>query len=366
MKPRILIIDTYYPEVVKALPVDPALTYEENLKKILSFSFATADFYSRNLRNLGWDAVDVIANHTGLLEKYWHENRMFDSAILDHQIKSFDPEVVFFQDLSLVRDATLHLEGRIRAGQLSCPWPGDEIVSRFDILYTSFPHYIPRIEALGVRAVYNPLAFEPSVVWRLGAERPDEWRFRDIPNGVTYEWVKPRIHDVVFIGGVGNPSHWKYGMEVLETVAREIPTFKWWGYGYDTLPADSALRRCYQGEAWGLQMYEILLQSKICLNRHGEVAEGYANNMRMFEATGCGAMLLTEQKQNLQDLFTDDEAFGYADSVWAVAMIRQFLANDNEREAMAKAGQQRTLRDHTYQQRMKTVSETLKGMLCPA
>jgi spore maturation protein CgeB len=171
---------------------------------------------------------------------------------------------------------------------------------------------------------------------------------------------------VVFIVGVGAPSHWRYGMEVLETVAREIPTFKWWGYGLATLPADSALRSKYQGEAYGLDMYEILLQSKICLNRHGEVAEGYANNMRLFEASGAGALLLTEEAPNLSDFFTKEEAVGYSSPTDAVEKIRYLLDRWEYSKVIAMRGQARTLRDHTYSQRMKTVSETLETMLCPA
>lgn len=361
MKPKILLVDTVYPDFLKSLPFDPSSTYEVELRKVLDRSFGTADFVSRNLNWLGWEAVDVIYNHSEL-QALWardHDYHPDDNkwGILQAQIQHFEPDVVFLQDLNIdvVTDAVI-------AAQCSCPWPGDDRIKRCSVVYTSFPHYVPRIEALGVRAVYNPLAFDPIVLERANikeVEPVDGWK--------RYERrFTDRIHDVVFIGGVGAPSHWRYGMEVLETVAREIPTFKWWGYGLSTLPADSALRRCYQGEAWGLQMYEILLQSKICLNRHGEVAEGYANNMRMFEATGCGAMLLTESSENIGRFFYWDEAATYDSPDDAVETIKHFLDSDKERSEVAIRGQARTLRDHTYAQRMKTVSETLKGMLCPA
>ena len=35
-------------------------------------------------------------------------------------------------------------------------------------------------------------------------------------------------------------------------------------------------------------MYRVLRQSKIALNRHSDVAEDHANNMRLYEATGVG------------------------------------------------------------------------------
>ena len=54
-------------------------------------------------------------------------------------------------------------------------------------------------------------------------------------------------------------------------------------------------------------MYKVYGRSKIVINRHGEVAQGFANNMRMFEATGMGALLMTGQSPNLSDFFSEKE-----------------------------------------------------------
>lgn len=372
--PRILICDTYYPDFLRSLAFDLNSTYEVELQKVLDRKFGTADFYSRNLKALGWDAVDVIANHQPLQQLWGRENDWIDD-ILFAQMDDFDPDVIFFQDLSLLSRSRLKdvssgfdkASGYCLAAQCSCPWPGDDKIRQCEVIFTSFPHYVKRIEALGVRAVYNPLAFEESLVYKR-VKIGETKAFGRIHGGATlFKEVlrqEERIHDCVFIGGVGNPSHWTYGMEVLETVAREIPTFKWWGYGVETLPGNSALRAKYQGQAWGLDMYEILLQSKICLNRHGEVSEGFANNMRMYEATGCGAMLLTD---NRTDLFSDYEVMRYFSPADAVYKIRAYLQEFPEgKSAYAAAGQARTLRDHTYQNRMRTVSFILKEMLVAA
>lgn len=327
---KILIVDTYYPQFLDSWQFGTKPP-EAELEELLHFSFGTGDFYSRNLRALGWEAEDYIAN----------------SDRLRGTLRMTDPDVIFMQDLSI--DPPVSAEGRILAGQCSCPMPPESKLRRYDVIFTSFPHYVKRFLEMGIRAVYNPLAFDPIVLERAVCPRE-------------------RIYDCVFIGGVGAPSHWRRGMEVLETVAREIPSFLWWGYGIETLSTNSPLRPKYRGPAWGLDMYKILLQSKICINRHGEVAEGYANNMRMFEATGCGAMLLTEDTPNLDDFFDFDEVKRYTTPENAVRSIRDQLERDWPIPAvnLHKNGQARTLRDHTYARRMQTISETLKGMLCPA
>ncbi len=342
---RILIADTYYPDFLKTLDIDPNAWYVDQLSHVLYQSFGTGDFYSRGLAGLGWDAIDIIANCEPLQE-LWGRNRKLGSTLQD-QIDYYRPDVVFLQDLSLV-DQLTRQRTYIVAGQCSCPMPADSQIRQFDILFTSFPHYIERFERLGVKAVFNPLGFDPMVLKRTTA--PIE---RDI--------------DVSFVGGVGAPSHWRYGMKVLNAVAEAIPTFKWWGYGAECLPSNSALLDKYQGEAWGLKMYDILRRSKIVLNRHGEVAEDYANNMRMFEATGCGALLVTEQKDNLGDYFAQDEVIDYGSAQHAVDIIRHYLnsrifMDGTDPAQIAARGQARTLKDHTYARRMETVSDSLLSL----
>lgn len=340
---RVMLIDTVYPDFLKTVPFDPESTYESNLAALLEQQFGSADFFSRHLRAQGWDAVDVIANHERLQQQWMQENGGADGeSPLLRQIRLFSPDVVFLQDLSLVETLRGHSGNYLIAAQCSCAMKDDQ--ARFcDVIFSSFPFYVPRIEALGLKAVYLPLAFEPSV---LEGPQPE----RDI--------------DISFVGGVGKELHWKQGTDVLEAVAAAFPDrFQWWGYGLDRLPGSSPLRACYKGEAWGRGVYSVYSRSKIVLNRHGEVAEGFAQNLRMYEATGCGALLITD---NQTDLFDASEISTYRKAAEAIELVDYFLKSSTHRESVALNGQLRTLRDHTYAQRMKVVSEVLTGMLCPA
>ena len=53
-------------------------------------------------------------------------------------------------------------------------------------------------------------------------------------------------------------------------------------------------------------MYQVLRRSTITLNSHIDMAGREAGNMRLFEATGVGAFLLTDFKDNLHTLFAPD------------------------------------------------------------
>ena len=112
-------------------------------------------------------------------------------------------------------------------------------------------------------------------------------------------------------------------------------------------------RQRWRGEAWADEMSDLLAGSQITLNRHIDIAEGYANNMRLYEATGMGACLLTDAKVNLPCLFEPDrEVVTYDTPKEAVGKLKQLLAEPQAAAAIAARGQARTLREHTYSQRM--------------
>jgi hypothetical protein len=356
-KPRIVFADTYYPGFIQTFREQFGIfSYEEWLDAILKESFGTADFYSKAFRKQGWEAFDIIANFPQL-QKLWSaergQNQEDLKMILRDQILYYKPDVVFLQDLSFCNTEMLldFKRDAVLAGQCSCPPPPESNVRLFHTLFTSFPHYVDWFNSLGVKGHYNPLAFEPSVL-----ENVREW------GTVNY-----RTSDIAFVGGVGTPSHWTYGMEVLEAIAKEFEQSDFYGYGYELLPETSFVKKRFRREAWGLAMYRKLLESKIVINRHGEVSRNYANNMKMYETTGCGALLLTDMKDNLNSLFeiegANQEIVAYTSAKGAVEKIHQLLEDEPMRARIAKAGQQRTLKDHTYDARMKLVSDTLKGML---
>ena len=81
-----------------------------------------------------------------------------------------------------------------------------------------------------------------------------------------------------------------------------------------------------------------------------------AGNMRLFEATGVGAFLLTDFKDNLHTLFEPDREVAVWRSVDdCLASIARYLADDAAREEIARAGQARTMATHTYRQRTQEI-----------
>ena len=84
------------------------------------------------------------------------------------------------------------------------------------------------------------------------------------------------------------------------------------------------------------------------------MAGDYAANMRMFESTGVGSLLLTDKKSNLSQYFDiNNEVIVYEDFDDAAEKIKTLLSNPGLLKRVAFAGQGRTLRDHTYSKRIE-------------
>jgi spore maturation protein CgeB len=332
---RILIVDTCYPAFLdRHYAGRPGLrerSYAEQWRALMDACFGTFDAYSHHLAPLGHPAHEVVANCEPL-QRAWAEEHAIGGGLQDvlvAQVRSFEPDVVYVQDVHFPDDDVLdafHTSARLVVGQLASPPPTPERLRRFDLLLTSFPHFVERFRALGVDSHYFRIGFDPRVEDRLEREPRADPRY-----------------DIAFIGALNRTRHRKAN-GVLARAARRAP-IDFWGYGLRGWPPWSPVRRRYHGEAWGLDMYRVLRSARIALNRHIGLASDYANNMRLFEATGVGTLLLTDDKANLSELFEPGrEVVTYASADELVERAFHYLEHEDERRAIAAAGQRRTLR----------------------
>ena len=372
---KILIVDTYYAAFLTRhyaqLPGLAEADYRTQLQALLNACFGTSDFYSRHLNALGCEAQDLVANCVPLQQAWARANRiplsqlalkvphrffrlplfgkfiaslpgLLDVAIA--QVKAARPDVLYCQDLSffpgeMLRELKRHV--RLIVGQIACPLPPKSFLEGYDLILTSFPHFVDRLRALSLDSEYFRIGFDDRVLALLGETRKD----------IGFS----------FVGGI---SHNHGGaLSLLEYLATNT-NMRLFGYGADSLPPTSPIRQRHGGEVWGLKMYQTLARSQVTLNRHIDVAENYANNMRLYEATGVGAMLLTDRKDNLGELFeVGKEVVAYSSKEEAAEMIRHYTEHPEEAASIARAGQARTLREHTYARRMEELVHILKRYL---
>ena len=108
---------------------------------------------------------------------------------------------------------------------------------------------------------------------------------------------------------------------------------------------------------FGLNLFKLMARAKIVFNNHGEVAGKCAGNIRMFEVTGAGSCLITDWKDNITELFEPGkEIITYVSIEDCIEKIKWLLNHPEERRKIAKAGHERTMRDHTIESRVKILN----------
>lgn len=126
----------------------------------------------------------------------------------------------------------------------------------------------------------------------------------------------------------------------------------------------SILSRNYQGGPVSVtEMIKIIRLSKITLNVHVvEHVYSEGTNVRTFEATGAGGFLLTNKRKSLYELFNVGREIEVFDSdEELVEKTKFYLKNDKAREKIAKAGWQRTKKEHTYMNRFNLLLKHLNS-----
>jgi len=387
---RFLIVNTDYPEFLGWLYTQhPGLEnqpYKEQMWVRNQSLFGVADFYSTNLRRLGHEAWDVHANNQ-FMQKAWAKERdihveepspleqhaktvlhhargiaartplrylkplflpvlrSLDSQkvwfydILAAQIKHYNPDILLNQAVDgISADFLKKMKAYVRllVGQIASPLPqGGDDSRGYDLVISSLPNFVEHFRSHGVPSELNRFAFEPAVLSRVVNGGPE--------------------FPISFVGSL-SPSH-SSRVDLLAHLCSHLK-INVWGCGMDGLPLDSPIRSRYNGPAWGIEMYQILHTSRMTINNHIGIADSYANNMRLFEATGVGTLLITDWKVNLHEMFEPGkEVIAYRSAEECAELIQYYLEHDDERKAIARAGQQRTLGEHTYYHRVQELVE---------
>ena len=393
MSLRFLILNTDYLEFLDSLySKHPGLEhapFDEQMRARNESLFGVADFYSKSLAKLGHEAYDIHVNNEHMQKAWAGEHglkvasreggpgrtalqlarrtaartparrlralfrpvlRKLDNGggwlydTLTAQIAHYRPDVILNQDMFSISSRFL-AEARQRvkcvAGQIASPLPRNQDMKVYDLVISSLPNFVEHFRGLGIPSELNRLAFDSRVLAHLPERRPDI--------------------AVSFIGSL-SAAHARR-ISILERLCERLD-IRIWGAGADSLPLGSRIRECYAGNAWGAEMYGILRRSKITLNTHIGIAGNFANNCRLFEATGAGALLVTDWKANLKEMFEPGrEVVAYRNTEECVEQVEYYLANDVEREVIARAGSQRTLSEHTYDNRARELADIIECYL---
>lgn len=379
---RIRILKVYSPylsyirQVYSRSPFLEKASYLTQLKHMNSGFFAWGDGWKVYLEETGRYNVEEVVMNAEYLQKQWarehHVNfneQDWKFEILEAQIVEFKPDIW----LSLSAEITPDFRTRIRR-----KYPCIKYVIGYDGVCNHDPAFFEGCDTIlsclentvdyyrenGFNGYFFQHAFDPRIVSHLKHREP--------------------LFDVSFIGGVtlSRQGH-NERLKLLTQISKDINIDLWLSDVPTTKrrfrTACAYLRRGQLGRLYrhlglcrdipaflkhakdglyGLDMYQALADSRIALNTHIDVAEAKAGNMRLFEATGTGACLVTDWKENLGDYFElDKEVIAYHHPEECIEKIDYLLKNEDVRQSVAHLGQKKTLQKHSLKSRILEFEE---------
>lgn len=156
------------------------------------------------------------------------------------------------------------------------------------------------------------------------------------------------LNDVIFVGSRGYHPEWKYRPQLIDWL-KLIYGDRFKHYGGDGL-----------GVVRGKELNQLYADTKIavgdslCLNFD---YPGYWSD-RIYETTGRGGFIIHPEIEGLETQFEygkEIATYKFGDFYGLEQKINYYLDNPDEREAIRKAGFERTKRDHTYAKRWEHI-----------
>jgi len=315
--------------------------------------------YEHGPQAVAWEARTLekarqVVERTGIgLSALQQRQRQLLNAIFLAQVRDFRPDILLVQLQTPLAAATLRAARaycRLIVAQLASRFPAYlDLFGVYDLILSAFPHYVRFFNECGLRSAYMPLAFEPVFLERC------RQRYGD---------VTERDYGAVFIGSVSDMHAER--LRWLAALAESGLVDIWLSFdrGMAAAALPSVLRERARPPVYGLAMYDVYRRARIALNAHPEIAGPYAAILRMYEVTGCGALLLTDDRSNMADLFTPGvEVVTYRDTGECLERLAYYLAHPDEAAAIACRGQERTYRQHLFAHRAAQILDLVRPLL---
>jgi spore maturation protein CgeB len=372
------------------------LSYEGHYNLLMNDATEFAGSYIRNFRKLGIDAKCIISNDKSLQLKWKSENNVRsgrNSDILFDQVNSFQPDILWIENLTYINnDWFKNVRRNIKTIKLivayhCSPYNKDtlEKLRNADFIITCTPGLKLSFENEGLKAYLVYHGFNNELLTRISRNAdPNEKNlvfsgslitgdsFHDSRINLIESLIKEKI-DLALYVTLENRYKIK-AKQIIYMVASLLKKLKMgsltesitlfeYGRTYVKNYSDALLRSNHQ-PLYGIDMYNLFNTSKIVLNIHIGVAGDYAGNMRMFEVTGVGSCLLTDNKRNLSDLFEPGKEIVVYDSQEdCIKKVKWLLEHEHERIQIARMGQKKTLEAHTVEKRCKSIIDIINTEL---
>lgn len=333
--------------------------FKKQIEALVRDGFGAGHIFAPYISDYGYKSELIIANCRQAQMQWVMENgTKIDNAkewffeIVKKQVETFKPDILYLSDpinfdSSFVR--TLSWKPALILGWRAAPISERTNWTEFDVIVSNFPVCRKKAIELGAKSTEYFAPGFPEFISDILREQTEEW-------------------DVVFSGSWMS-LHGKRNSCLMEVAKAPLGTRGEFSIGYfiqasqpASLPAGVAMHN--HGSRWGIKMFRALKSGRIVLNAHLDMAQSYGANMRMFETTGTGSFLLTDFYENTGNYFKPGvEIETFQNNSELIEKIYYYLEHPDEREAIARRGQERCLRDYSIKVRTQELDNIIRKHL---
>jgi spore maturation protein CgeB len=381
-------------------------SYLQQKSKIDDDGFGWADFWTHALQPLAYEVMEINANIDPLQKAWAKEHGMTKLGkdwmfqIVWAQVRSFQPDVLFIDDyvtfsrewISQMRQDCPSI--RLVIGWCGAPYQSLDVFKAYDVVLSCIPELVETFRALGHCSQQLHHAFDPRILDRLSSQAPlvtipvsfvgqiERGNQKHQAREALLASLVTRVPIQIFTPSANYPWYEsfktlaKQGLYSLNQWLRQAGISENWQERWPGLrqanhwssfpvhPINPLLKPYMYPPVFGLEMFQTLRNSQVTLNSHIDLSANSASNMRLFEATGVGACLVTDWKKNLSELFEPDhEIVAYHSPEDCIAKIQWLLDHPCDMQNIAKAAQKKILKSHTFEQRAPLLNQIIKDYL---
>lgn len=372
--------------------------YEESLKLLQFDSFSWNGCWGEYLSDYNIEVVELYVNFDVLNQHWIKENTNISNFnihdILIAQLNHFKIDCVLNTDVNILDDRfvkRIKNETKVKKvyAHVCSPFFTIKVVSIYDGIYTCLKTFEEEFKTNGMPSIYIPHCFNSKINERILTAKTDKINTVFFAGGVLkggdlhderetllLEFFKEKI-PLDFYSEVANYNYLKaYLVKTIKTsvysfkkalnkinlkdeTLNNIPLFN----KVNKMPGGILDKRIFKNAKkplYGNELFSLMQNQLISLNVHPGVSKNEASNMRLFEATGVGSLLLTDFKDNINSFFdTDTEIVTYNSIEEAIEKAKYLLNNPSVALRIAEAGKKRVGQDHTFYNRAPILAEGL-------
>ncbi|MAL85809.1 MAG: hypothetical protein CMI23_05585 [Opitutae bacterium] len=399
---RIAFLTSIYPkhaeEIYKQNPKLSKQTSDEQMEFIRWHALSSYVRWFELLEKLGFKTCQFNRNVPEISYAWARENHFNPSSndpvleIGKEKIRRFQPNIIFcFAPTLYVGNRFLdEVSGEIKPKVKLIAWYGanvgdENMFNRFDLTLSNSKHLVNRLRKKGISAEWLQHSFDPIILEKISLpntrknkmaffgnldlatpdfksrtelleELTSKNRYFDIFGDSYTPKVKERFkhRTIRYRHSIASKvsKYWKNSKIMNWSNANNLPKSPW------LLPTEFAKK--INKPKFGNEMLQELCKYQIGFNYHNQFTGNYACNMRLFENTGLGCALLTDNKMDINEYFENEkEVLTYNNKNDAIEKMNFLLNNPDYSKRLGKKAQVKCLSSHNTNKILKILKDYL-------